>query len=430
MSTVGPDSPHSFARRKSPFRVIIAHGENVRSFTVRPWLTAAVCGIAVVFSALYLAATGYLVFRDDLLAASIARQSRMQNAYEDRIAGLRSDIDRLTSRQLLNQEAVEAEVERLVGRQAALDARQDIIANLSQAVRRAGLGAEPAAAGNSASADPGTASEPVDPLKTSSIAPVEAGALPFFSGLRMGADAQTPMPAPVIELGSVETSLDKLAQQQVAFVDAVASDVGHRADRIGSVLRRLGHRVPASHVSPGSDIGGPFVAIENNADPETFRAGVDLVTGEIERFSAIRRMAGQLPLSKPIPNAPITSRYGPRLDPFLGQPAMHTGIDFRAAAGYPARATAGGTVITAEYTGGYGNMVEIDHGNGVTTRYGHLSRIDVTVGQVVAKGAIVGRAGSTGRSTGPHLHYEVRIDGSAIDPMRYIKAGSEITPLL
>ena len=118
------------------------------------------------------------------------------------------------------------------------------------------------------------------------------------------------------------------------------------------------------------------------------------------------------------------------MDPFLGRPAMHTGVDFRAAAGYPARATAGGTVITAEYTGGYGNMVEIDHGNGITTRYGHLSRIDVTVGQVVAKGAIVGRAGSTGRSTGPHLHYEVRVDGAAIDPMRYIKAGSEIAPLL
>ena len=84
--------------------------------------------------------------------------------------------------------------------------------------------------------------------------------------------------------------------------------------------------------------------------------------------------------------------------------------------GYPASATAGGTVITAEYTGGYGNMVEVDHGNGITTRYGHLSQIDVTVGQVVAKDAIVGRAGSTGRSTGPHLHYEVRIDGAADRP--------------
>ncbi len=118
------------------------------------------------------------------------------------------------------------------------------------------------------------------------------------------------------------------------------------------------------------------------------------------------------------------------MDPFLGRPAMHTGVDFRAPMGYAARATAGGTVITAAYTGGYGNMVEIDHGNGITTRYGHLSRIDVAVGQVVAKGSIVGHTGSTGRSTGPHLHYEVRIDGSAIDPLTYIRAGAEIAPLL
>jgi murein DD-endopeptidase MepM/ murein hydrolase activator NlpD len=75
-------------------------------------------------------------------------------------------------------------------------------------------------------------------------------------------------------------------------------------------------------------------------------------------------------------------------------------------------------------------MVEIDHGNGITTRYGHLSEIDVVVGQVVAKNAIVGRTGSTGRSTGPHLHYEVRVDGAAIDPMTWIKAGRQLAPLL
>lgn len=426
MSTVGPDFSHSFARRKSPYRVIIAHGETVRSFAIRPWLTAIVACLTVVFGTLYLAATGYLVFRDDLLAASIARQARMQHAYEDRVAALRSDIDRLTSRQLLNQEAVEAEMERLVGRQAALDARQDIIAGLSQAARRAGIPSGDGAA-NAAAAEPVPAPDQKDPMKTSSIAPVEAtGALPFsFTGLRSGGAA-----APAVELGSVETSIDNLARQQVAYVDVIAAKVGHRSDRIASVLRRLGHSVPAGHGGPSAGVGGPFVAIDEDADPETFRAGVDLVTGEIERYATIRRLASQLPLSKPIPNAPITSRYGPRMDPFLGQPAMHTGIDFRAAEGYPARATAGGTVITAEYSGGYGNMVEIDHGNGMTTRYGHLSRIDVTVGQVVAKGAIVGRAGSTGRSTGSHLHYEVRLDGAAIDPMRYIKAGSEIAPLL
>jgi murein DD-endopeptidase MepM/ murein hydrolase activator NlpD len=425
MSTVRPDSSHTFARRKPPHRVILAHGENVRSFTIRPWLVAVVGALVLVFGTLYLGATGYLVFRDDLLAASIARQARMQRAYEDRIASLRSDIDRLTSRQLLNQEAVEAEVDRLLGRQAALDARQDIIAGLSQAMHRAGIGPDGVSVNappNEASAAPGEK----DPLKTSSIAPAsEADAL----AQAFGNDLAGVTAAPVVEMSAVATSLDELARQQVAYVDAVAAKVSHRSDRIALVLGRLGQRVPGVHAAP-EELGGPFVPIDENADPETFRSGVELVTGEIERYASVRRFASQLPLTKPIPNAPITSSFGPRMDPFLGQPAMHTGIDFRAAEGYPARATAGGTVVTAEFTGGYGNMVEIDHGNGVTTRYGHLSRIDVTVGQVVAKGAIIGRTGNTGRSTGPHLHYEVRIDGAAIDPIRYIKAGSEIAPLL
>ena len=431
MSTTGRDSSRSFARRRPHHRIIIAHGENVRSFTIRPWLTAAVAGVAVVFSALYLTATGYLVFRDDLLTASIARQARMQHAYEDRVAGLRADIDRLTSRQLLNQEEVEAEMERLVGRQAALDARQDVIAGLSQAVRRAGIQADELVQA-APTAEATVAPEQTDPLKTSSLSPADAtGALPLsFTGLRASGNVAEVTPAPLIEMSAVETSLDVLARGQVAYVDSVAATVGPRADRIASVLRRLGHRVPPSHAAPRSGLGGPLVEIDANADPETFRSSVALITGEIERFATIRRFASQLPLSGPILDAPVTSRYGARMDPFLGRPTMHTGVDFRAAAGYPARATADGTVITAEYTGGYGNLVEIDHGNGITTRYGHLSRIDVTAGQVVAKGVIVGRAGSTGRSTGPHLHYEVRVDGAAIDPMRYIKAGSEIAPLL
>jgi len=416
-------SPHAFANRKPPHRIIIARGENVRSFRIRSWVVAAVGGFVLVFGTLYIAATGYLVFRDDILAASIARQTQMQHAYEDRIALLRSDIDRLTSRQLLNQEAVEAEVERLLGRQAALDARQDVIAGLSQALRRSGMDAED----DTSDEAPAAPAEVGGPLTTGSVFPQDA-ASPADSGNFAGIAGVTS--APVVEMQAVEFSLDELARQQVAYVDAVAAAVSERTARIATVLKGLGHRPPASQLAADTALGGPFVAIDEDADPETFRSSVDLVTGEIERFATVRRFAGQLPLSRPIPDASVTSRFGRRIDPFLGKPAMHTGIDFRAAAGHPAQATAGGTVITAEYSGGYGNMVEIDHGNGITTRFGHMSRIDVTAGQVVSEGTVVGRAGSTGRSTGPHLHYEIRIDGAAIDPMRYISAGTEIAPLL
>lgn len=423
MSKVG----HSFARRKPHHRVIIAHGENVRSFTIRPWLVATVGGVFLAFSALYLMATGYLVFRDDLLAASLARQARMQSAYEDRIASLRSDIDRLTSRQLLNQESVEAEVERLLGRQAALDARQDVIAGLSQAVRRAGIKPEEILPADQPAAE---AAPTVDPLTTGSLAPDDGyGVTPsLFAELRPTSTSEAAL-GPVDEMNAVEASLDALARDQVAFVDAVAAGIGQRTDRIAKILRRIGHPAPAGHGAPAG-IGGPFVPIAPDADPDTFRTNVEMITTEVERFAAVRRFAAQLPLGTPGGKAPITSGFGARMDPFLGRPAMHTGIDFRAATGTAIRATASGTVITAEYSGGYGNMVEIDHGNGVTTRFGHMSRIDVRPGQVVAEGAVIGLAGSTGRSTGPHIHYEVRVDGSAIDPMRYIKAGRELSSLL
>jgi murein DD-endopeptidase MepM/ murein hydrolase activator NlpD len=102
---------------------------------------------------------------------------------------------------------------------------------------------------------------------------------------------------------------------------------------------------------------------------------------------------------------------------------MHTGVDFRASTGDPVRVTANGRVVSAGWAGGYGRMVEVNHGNGLSTRYGHLSQIDVKVGDYVKIGQVIGEVGSTGRSTGPHLHYETRIDGEAVDPQKFLRAG-------
>jgi murein DD-endopeptidase MepM/ murein hydrolase activator NlpD len=109
---------------------------------------------------------------------------------------------------------------------------------------------------------------------------------------------------------------------------------------------------------------------------------------------------------------------------------MHTGIDFGAPIGMRVKATAAGTVVEADRNGGYGNMVEIDHGGGIATRYAHLSAIMVKVGQKVERGTVIGLVGSTGRSTGPHLHYEVRRKGNAVNPARYLKAGRELAGII
>jgi murein DD-endopeptidase MepM/ murein hydrolase activator NlpD len=433
MPKVGPRSVNSFVRRKPKHRIIIACGNDVRTIVVRPWLTVALGTVGFIFFALYFAATGYLVFRDDLLAASISRQARIQHAYEDRIASLRADIDRLTSRQLLNQQAFEEKLGKLLGRQAALDARQDIITGLSQAARRAGLVTGDAGVPTPIP-NPLSESESATggPLITGSIDPMAAGQRAPLAIAKLKPTSQDePIAfAPALRMAEVEDSLEELAHQQVAYVETMADSVGERAGRILAVLKKLGHpiRSPASEETEG--VGGPLVPLTPDVDPETFRDSVSRITAEIDQLAEAKRRARQLPLTKPIVNAAITSPFGTRLDPFLDRPALHTGVDFRAPEGYPVRTTAAGTVVTAEESGGYGNMVEIDHGNGVTTRYGHLSRILVKPGDKVAKGAVVGRVGSTGRSTGPHLHYEVRVDGNAIDPMRYIRAGGEIAPLL
>jgi murein DD-endopeptidase MepM/ murein hydrolase activator NlpD len=124
--------------------------------------------------------------------------------------------------------------------------------------------------------------------------------------------------------------------------------------------------------------------------------------------------------ASPIPGAAITSRFGPRVHPIYGDVRVHTGIDFRASVGTPVRAAGTGTIVYAGWRGGYGNCVIIDHGHSLATLYGHLSSIGVNVGQRVTRGQVIARAGSTGLSTGPHLHFEVRANGVPVDPLRYL----------
>jgi murein DD-endopeptidase MepM/ murein hydrolase activator NlpD len=131
-----------------------------------------------------------------------------------------------------------------------------------------------------------------------------------------------------------------------------------------------------------------------------------------------------LPNSSPINAAFNSSSYGWRIDPFNGNKAFHEGLDFSAAMGTPIYAAAGGIVTTAERTPDYGNIVKVDHGSGLETRYAHASKLMVKVGDRVEKGQIVALVGTTGRSTGAHLHYEIRLNGNALDPRKYLKASN------
>ena len=142
----------------------------------------------------------------------------------------------------------------------------------------------------------------------------------------------------------------------------------------------------------------------------------------------LKALISFVPLRMPLSGDPsVTSPFGYRADPFLGRLALHTGVDLVQAYGAEIRATGAGRVTHAGPMGGYGTMVEIDHGYGLSTRYAHMSEVLVGEGQEVAQGTVIGRIGASGRSTGPHLHYEVRIDGEPVDPERFLRAGAQLS---
>lgn len=180
--------------------------------------------------------------------------------------------------------------------------------------------------------------------------------------------------------------------------------------------------------TPRAPMGGPFVPVKLSANADPFERQLYRIQVTRAQMDKLNRTMALVPYRKPVVGeVEFTSGFGVRTDPFLGRPAMHTGLDFRAATGDPIRATANGKVSSAGWAGGYGQMVEVDHGNGLATRYGHMSKILVKVGDPIKIGQVIGLVGSTGRSTGSHLHYETRIDGEAVDPQKFLRAGVRLS---
>jgi len=157
-----------------------------------------------------------------------------------------------------------------------------------------------------------------------------------------------------------------------------------------------------------------------NGDAQFRQLFASSQTLDIERSEPVAMPTVSVPSRMPVDNAVLTSGYGMRDHPVLRKRANHNGVDLAAPTGTPIYATADGKIERANYFGSYGNYIQIGHGNAIETRFAHLSRIVVSDGQDVRKGDLIGYVGSTGRSTGPHLHYEVRIDGKPVDPRPFM----------
>ena len=206
--------------------------------------------------------------------------------------------------------------------------------------------------------------------------------------------------------------LARVEQAQLAQAALIARALDTRYQTTAAELKRLG--LAPSRVA---SVGGPFEAV-GRADP-TFK---QLFTNW-KKLDTLQDGAIAVPSDKPVKTAAFTSGYGVRSDPFQGRSAMHAGIDLAGPAGTPIYATADAMVLKSGWnSGGYGNMVELEHGRGIQTRYAHMSQVLVRAGQAVKRGDLVGRMGSTGRSTGSHLHYEVRIDGRSVNPVPFMKS--------
>jgi murein DD-endopeptidase MepM/ murein hydrolase activator NlpD len=420
-----------FGKRKPKHVLILASGEKIRHMTIRPWMAALTFCFVGVFGIGYLAATSYLAIRDDLIGATMARQARMQHDYEDRIAALRAQLDRITSRQLLDQQVVEQKVEKLLDQQNALFSRHGKLGSLLDRAKESGLNDADMPAVTPAPSTPtstqrqaalGSGIKAIDSLLSRDATPVAdatyaLGYAPLRENLADRADRV---------FSKVTLSLKNIEKQQLSKIADLTTDASETADAIAMILRRTGVDVASASIEkPTGGIGGPFVEPETRST--AFDGSLDELDAALSRLESVRETARDLPFGNPAPGHGITSRFGNRIDPFLGRLALHAGIDFQAETGDEIKSTGAGKIISAGPASGYGNMVEIDHGQGITTRYGHMSRIMVNVGDTVAVGDVIGRAGSTGRATGPHVHYEVRRNGNAIDPVHFLNAGMKLT---
>lgn len=371
-----------------------------------PWLAAGLA-LALLWA---LGATSLIVFHDEVLAGFVARQGALRDAYEAQLAELRDRLDHDRRDRAGAETGLADRVAAALARQAELERRAASLADLARQT-------------------------PSDPIATGALAPRPGpDGVPVDEEPELrsddGSEPARPLPrrsAVEVETGLIrlEARLEGLQAAQGARLAGLAARAGDEVRRLRGLIRRTGLD-PMRFDAPSAGIGGPLVPLDSRAlDGAGFEASLALGRRTLADGERLRRSTAGLPLARPIRGAAIVSSpFGTRLDPFTRGLALHTGLDLKAEYGEPARATAPGRVIAAEAAGGYGNMVEIDHGHGLTTRFGHLARIAVYPGQRVAAGDTIGSVGSTGRSTGAHLHYETRIDGVPVDPQRFLMAGA------
>ncbi len=327
---------------------------------------AALALFALVAWAVTMAAMAWTQYRAEADRYSLLAREASVSTAEERVAAYRENLDAVAS---------------------DLSQRQDFIETMVDALP------EDAKAGETVSDSSGEASEMVDKVSES-------------------------IPEAV--------ALAQIEARQLSFVERLTRYADRRADRTAKAIRKLGLDPNAMmRASDRQAMGGPFEKLatshDGTVDPRFERLGLSLA-----RMAALERGLEGIPQVQPAQVGRISSGFGYRRDPFTRRAAMHRGLDFKGPRGTPIVAAAKGTVTFAGWKSGYGKVVEISHGNGLTTRYAHMSKYLAQRGQLVEAGEQIGALGSTGRSTGPHLHFELRVNNRAINPRPFLESAPDV----
>jgi murein DD-endopeptidase MepM/ murein hydrolase activator NlpD len=337
-----------------------------------------------------------------LMSPDIARLVSGQNevvlaAYEDRIAQLRVEVDRLHSRQYAQTGNINLQLQELAQQQEILTEQHEYVRLLAQKASELGI-------------------------ETNPVAPVPAAR--SADTITELANDLTPDEEDIVAVSAkVQGMMDETRLALTAIGDAAAASTDEILDELKSV--------GITPDLPDAGIGGPFIPAEDGADVVSIVDDANAVMTALTRFKAAQGAIDIAPVHQPLAHIRrISSGYGNRTDPFTKRRAFHAGLDMPAPTGTMVLSVGKGEVTYAGTKSGYGILVEVTHGNGVVTRYGHLSATLVKVGQVVQTGTPIAKVGSTGRSTGPHLHCEVRRNNGTVDPKTFLSVGKRLERFL
>ena len=353
-----------------------------------------------------------IVFKEQLLELKQQKLFEARLDYENRLSELRASVERINDRLLLDQKSYLRKVDEV---KAEFDDLAEQQKKMEDFFREGWFPQKPNAASGPAQN------------------PSKEGAADTLFVKRYAADfkSQSEVVKPLVEM---DENFLTLHNNQLSLLKMAHTYSRQKLDTTTGLLTKLGIS-PPRHAMPvladAGAMGGPFISLPEPVRREAeITDGMQSVHDTLEQERVVRSAIAALPLVKPMKQITgISSSFGYRKDPLRLSLAFHGGIDFKGVYGEPVIAPSNGHITWAGAQGPYGNLVEIFHDNGVSTRYGHLRSANVSLGQEIARGDIIGWMGNTGRSTGPHLHYETRVNGRVVDPQNFWRTQNDLQAL-